>query len=449
MPGTSGSRRSVSTKLQRIAELAREMPGVPLTTLSHHIDIEFLEEAFRRTNKRGAPGVDGQTAQEYGMNLDYYLPRLLERAKSGTYRAPAVRRTNIPKGKGKETRPLGIPTIEDKVLQRAVTMILDAVYEQEFLDGSYGFRPGRSAHKALEALWKGLMDMGGGWVLEIDIRKFFDTLDKRILMDILRQRVRDGVILRLVAKWLNAGVMEEGNLFFPEEGTPQGGVISPILANVYLHEVLDAWFESEVKPTLKGKAFLVRFADDATLVFSRKADAQMVLDLLPERFGKYNLALHPVKTRLVDFRRPSKRGSNPPKGPERPASFDLLGFTHHWARSRRGRWVIKRKTAKDRFTRGLWKIKEWCRINRHEWVSQQHKALTAKLRGHFAYYGITGNSKALSRFRNEVIKIWRKWLGRRSQRARITWEKFNKLLAHFPLPPPIAIHSIYRRAANP
>lgn len=420
-----------------------------MTTLSHHMDYYFLKEAYRNTRKDGAVGVDGQTAYEYSLDLENNLRNLLERAKSGSYRAPAVRRTEVPKGKGKETRPLGIPTFEDKILQGAVKWILEAIYEQEFVDGSYGFRTGRSAHQAVGTLREGLMDMGGGWVLEIDIRKFFDTLDKRRLMEILRQRVRDGVILRLVVKWLNAGVMKEGVLFYPEAGTPQGGVISPILANIYLHEVLDTWFESEVKPRLKGKAFLVRYADDATLVFARKADAKMVLDMLPERFGIYNLALHPEKTRLVDFRKPTKRGSSSQSGRGGPASFDLLGFTHYWARSRKGRWVIKRKTAKASFSKGLREIKNWCRWNRHEWISLQHKALSAKLRGHFSYFGITGNSKALARFRNEVGKIWRKWLGRRSQRARINWVKFNQLLARFPLPPPIAIHSIYRRAANP
>ena len=449
MPETPGYRRSISTKLQRIAGMAREMPGVALTTLSHHMDQEFLMEAYRRTRKDGAVGVDGQTALEYSENLEANLRDLLERAKSGAYRAPAVRRVRIPKGKGNETRPLGIPTFEDKVLQRAVAMILEAVYEQDFLDCSYGFRPGRSAHQALETLWSNLMGMRGGWVLEIDIRKFFDTLDKHKLVEILRQRVRDGVILRLIGKWLNAGVLEKGVITYPEAGTPQGGVISPILANIYLHEVLDKWFEGEVKPRMRGKAFLIRYADDAILVFEREDDARRVMEVLPKRFGRYNLALHPEKTRLIDFRRPPRRDTRPPKGGGRPGSFDLLGFTHHWALSRKGNWVIKRKTAKDRFSRAVRGIKEWCRKNRHNWVSQQHRDLSRKLKGHYAYFGITGNSKALARFRNEVVKIWRKWLGRRSQRARINWEKFNRLLAYFPLPPPIAIHSIYRRAANP
>jgi len=333
---TQGNGANISTKLQQIAELAKRRPGEALTTLSHHMDMEFMKEAYRRTRKDGAVGIDGQTAQDYAKDLEKNLRSLLERAKSGRYRAPAVKRVRIPKGKGKETRPIGIPTFEDKILQRAANMILEAIYEQEFAEGSYGFRPGRSAHQALEALREGLMNMGGGWVLEIDIRKFFDTLDKKELLKFLRRRVRDGVILRLIAKWLNAGVMEEGELSFPEAGTPQGGVISPILANIYLHEVLDRWFEKEVLPRMKGKAFLIRYADDATLVFEQEYDARRVLEVLPKRFGRFKLTLHPEKTRLVDFRRPPRGGPGQPGGKGKPPrGFDLLGFTHYWGLSRR------------------------------------------------------------------------------------------------------------------
>src|SRR3990172_5790224 len=306
MTETSGS-TPISTKLERIAKLAREAPGMALTTLAHHIDIDWLKEAYRRTRKDGATGVDGQTAEEYAVNLEGNLRELLERAKSGAYRAPPVRRVHIPKGDGSQTRPIGIPAFEDKVLQRAVAMVLEAVYERDFLDCSYGFRPGRSAHQALEVLQHETVCMAGGWVLEVDIRKFFDTLDHGHLSEILCRRVRDGVLLRLIGKWLNAGVLEDGQLSHPEAGTPQGGVISPLLANVYLHEVLDVWFERDVKPRLRGGAFLVRYADDAALVFSREDDARRVMEVLPKRFGKYGLALHPEKTRLVEFRRPDRR----------------------------------------------------------------------------------------------------------------------------------------------
>ena len=260
MTGTS-SPKDISTKLQQIAELARRTPTA-LTTLAHHIDIEFLREAYRRTRKDGAAGVDGETAATYAKNLDENLRSLLDRLKSGTYRAPPVRRVHIPKGDGSKTRPIGIPTFEDKVLQRAVTMVLEEIYEQEFLDCSYGFRPARSAHHALQALWHGLMKMHGGWVLEIDIEAFFDTLVHEHLRTFLDRRVRDGVLRRTINKWLKAGVLEATELRYVEAGTPQGGVISPLLANVYLHEVLDTWFETELKPRLRGHAFLIRYADD-------------------------------------------------------------------------------------------------------------------------------------------------------------------------------------------
>ena len=285
------SPETVSPKLERIAKLAKEAPDMAFTSLAHHIDIDWLREAYKPTCKNGATGVDGQTADEYAANLEDNLRSLLDRAKSGTYRAPPVRRVHIPKGDGTQTRPIGIPTFEDKILQRAVAMVLEAVYEQDFLDCSYGFRRGRSAHQALEALQHEAVRMAGGWVLEVDIQKFFDTLDHADLRELLRRRVRDGVLLRLIGKWLNAGVLEDGSLSYPDAGTPQGGVISPLLANVYLHEVLDVWFERDVKPRLRGRAFQVRYADDFVIQFSREDDARRVLAVLPKLFCKYGLTL--------------------------------------------------------------------------------------------------------------------------------------------------------------
>jgi group II intron reverse transcriptase/maturase len=439
---------TVSTKLERIAKLAKQMPGVALTSLSHHIDIEWLKEAHRRVRKDGATGVDGQTAEEYEKNLERNLQSLLDRAKSGDhYRAPPVRRVHIPKGDGSKTRPIGIPTFEDKILQRAVAMVLEAVYEQDFLDCSYGFRPGRSAHDALQAVWTHTMSMGGGWMLEADIEKCFDTVDHAKLREVLSQRVRDGVLTRLIGKWLRAGVMEAGVVYHPEAGTPQGGVISPLLANIYLHEILDVWWQNEVQPRLCGRSALVRFADDFVLVFENEEDARRVEAVLSKRFEKYGLRLHPEKTRLVSFKRPE---STPPSdgGGKGPGSFDLLGFTHFWGRSRKGNWVVKRKTAKDRLSRTLRRISMWCRVNRHLPISVQHAALTKKLRGHDAYYGITGNHGALSVLRRWVTRIWRKWLARRSWKDRMTWERMNRLLGTFPLPPARVVHSIFR-VANP
>ena len=425
---------AVSTRTERIAQLAKKMPDAALRTLAHHMDEAWLREAYRRTRKDGARGVDGQSAEEYAKDLERNLRALHERAKSGAYRAPPVRRVHIPKSDG-QTRPLGIPTFEDKVLQRAVTMLLEAVYEQDFLDCSYGFRPGRSAHQALSKLRDTMMEMGGGWVLEVDVRKYFDTIDHEHLRTVLHQRIGDGVVLRLIGKWLNAGVMERGELKYPESGTPQGGVISPMLANIFLHTVLDTWFENEVKPRLHGRVVLVRFADDFVMAFEREDDARRVHDVLAKRFEKYGLQLHPEKTRLVPFKRPSS--SNDDDGTTRGSgrgTFDLLGFTHYWARSERGFWVIKLKTARSRFTRTLHNLSEWCRRNRHQPLREQWRRICRALVGHFAYFGVVGNNARLLALRHALYRVWRSWLNRRSQRARVTWAKMRMLHERYPLP---------------
>lgn len=435
----------VSTRQGRIASLARQAPQMGFTSLNHHIDLHWLREAHDRTRKDGAVGVDGQTAVDYAANPESNLQSLLDRAKSGTYWAPPVRRVHIPKGMGQDTRPIGIPTFEDKVLQRAVAMVLEAVCEQDFYDCSYGFRPGRSAHQALDALWRQTMQMGGGWILEVDIRKFFDTLDHAHLRMLLQRRVRDGVLCRLIGKWLNAGVFEDGAVTHPDAGSPQGGVISPVLSNVYLHYVLDDWFEQDVKPRMKGQVFLIRYADDFVMGFSHEDDARRVMAVLSKRFGKYGLTIHPDKTRLIPFRRPPHRRPQDGTGNEpRPGTFDLLGFTHFWSRSRKGNWVVKRKTARSRFTRSMQSIARWCRFNRHQPVAEQHRTLSQKLRGHFAYYGITGNAASLSRFRYEVTGIWRKWLSRRRRGGPLSWTRFAALLERYPLPAAVAVHSVCR-----
>ena len=439
------SPETVSTKQQRVAMLAKQMPGEALTSLSHHIDTNWMKEAYRRTRKDGAVGIDGQTAKEYEEALETNLGRLIDLAKGGTYRAPPVRRVHIPKGDGQSTRPIGIPTFEDKVLQRAAVMALEPLYEQDFLDCSYGFRAGRSAHQALASFWTQMMGMGGGWVVEVDIKKFFDTLDHSQLQAIVRQRVRDGVLLRLIGKWLNAGVMEDGTLSYPEAGTPQGGVISPLLANIYLHEVLDVWFEAMVKPRLQGRAFLVRYADDFVIGFSNEGDARRVMDVLPKRFGRYALTLHPEKTRLVRFHPPRQRRDGET---DEPGTFDLLGFTHFWAKSRKGRWHIRRKTAKGRLRKALKAIAVWCRDNRHRPLREQHAALSRKLRGHDSYYGITGNAVALRKLHYGVERKWHRWLARRNNRG-MPWERFTRWLRVFPLPVPRVVHSVMPRAASP
>jgi RNA-directed DNA polymerase len=418
------------TKRQWIVELARRKPGTVLFSLQHVIDFEWMREAYIRTRKDGATGIDGVTAAEYEANLEANLRDLLERIKSGRYKAPPVRRTYIPKADGSQ-RPLGIPTFEDKIAQRAIAMVLEAIYEEDFLSCSYGFRPGRSAHQALRQLSGVITVRRQYWVLDVDVRKYFDSIPHPQLRAILDQRVTDGVIRRMIDKWLNAGVLEDERLHFATEGTPQGGVISPILSNIFLHHVLDEWFEGEVRPRLRGNATLVRYADDFVMTFETHHDAKRVLEVLGKRFGRFGLTLHPDKTRFIDFR-PQRRDGTHPDCKDPP--FDFLGFTHTWGKSRNGKNVVRQVTAKSRFARALLAIKDWCQKNRHRPMREQRDRLSAVLAGHFAYYGITGNFRRLKQYRQEVMKTWHKWLERRTRGARLTWERFNAFLARHPLP---------------
>jgi len=434
----------VSTVQQRIAELARTKPELAFTSLAHHMTLDWLGEAYHRTRKDGAVGADAVTGREYGESLEENLQGLLDRLKSGRYSAPAVLRKEIPKGSGGEMRPIGIPTFEDKIVQRAVVMLLEPIYEQDFYDGSYGFRPKRSAHDALQDIWDTTMAVSGGWVLEVDIRKFFDTLDHKQLQEFVSVRVRDGVVRRLIGKWLNAGVMAGQTVTYPDAGTPQGGVISPLLANLYLHYVLDVWFVKDVLPHMEGRSRLIRYADDFIIVFEKKRDAERVMNVLPKRMAKYGLTLHPDKTRLIDFRSPNHRERrnnwNSPNSDSsrsgRPESFDLLGFTHHWRKSRKGNWTVRRKTMSSRLTRSLNAIYQWCRTHRHCPVKEQWKHLCTQMRGHYGYYGIVGNAAALDMFHDQVARIWKKWLNRRNRKRDFNWEKFNRMKKVYRLPYP-------------
>lgn len=427
----------VSTKQERIAYRARTHPQEAFVSLGHNLTREWLETAYHRTRKDGAVGVDGVTAKEYEEGLGENLERLSDLARSGKYKAPPVKRGYVPKPGKTELRPIGMPGFEDKVLQRGVTMLLEPIYEQDFLDCSYGFRPGRSAHQALESIWQNIQRMGGCWLLDVDVRKFFDTLDHRHLRDILDRRIRDGVIRRLIDKWLKAGVWESGQLSFPDKGTPQGGCISPMLSNIYLHTVLDEWFENQIKPLLEGGAFLIRFADDFVMGFTNERDARRVMDVLPKRFARFGLNVHPDKTRLVDFRAPHRC----PDG--NSGSFDFLGFTHFWGKSRRGNSVVQRKTAKDRLARTLKGLGQWCKRNRHQGMPAQHRKLNQKLNGHYAYFGITGNIRSLNRIYQQARRLWYKWLRRRTRGGQgMDWERFGVLeKTLFPLAKPRIIHS--------
>ena len=416
--------------------LREQCPDVPLNNLHHHIDMDWLLEAFRRTRKDGATGVDGETAETYAADLHANLQSLLDRMKSGRYVAPPVRRTHIPKDNG-ESRPIGIPTFEDKVAQRAIVMVLEPILERDFHACSFGFRPGRSAHQAHKAVRDGIMSMPDGcWLIDADISKCFDTMDRTYMRAFLRQRVRDGVVDRMVGKWLKAGVMEDGRWHRDEAGTPQGGVISPLLSNLYLHEVLDEWVYRDVLPRLRGAAFLVRFADDFVMGFEREDDARRVFAVLSNRFERYGLRIHPEKTRLLDFRKPS------PPARKGKSTFDFLGFRHYWARSLRGYWVVKAKTAAPRLSRSLKRINVGCRRMRHEPIPRQHGQLCRQMQGHYAYFGIPCNQRSLWAFRQEVMRIWRKWLCRRSRASAMNWDTFNRLLTRFPLPSPRVIHTL-------
>jgi group II intron reverse transcriptase/maturase len=446
-----GNLNSVLTVQQRIAELTQRSSEVGFFSLAHHLDLTWLEVAYDRTRKDGCAGIDDVTGKEYAENLQDNLCNLLGRLKSGTYKAPPVKRKHIPKGTSGETRPIGVPTFEDKILQRAVVMLMEPIYERDFYDGSFGFRPNRSAHQAIEAVWKTTMELSGGWVLEVDIRKFFDTLDHKHLQEFVSLRVRDGVIRRLIGKWLKAGVMEDGELTFSKTGSPQGGVISPLLANIYLHYVLDEWYEEQVKPLMRGKSRLIRFADDFVVVFQYKHDAERVMAVIPKRFEKYGITAHPEKTKLIDFRSPNhyerrrdEKSQGDGNGVGKPATFDLLGFTHYWGKTLKGGMAVKRKTMKSRIDRSVQRVDQWCRMNRHKPVMEQWKKLCEKVRGHYGYYGITGNSRSLGNFLNQVHRSWQRWLNRRNSRGKFTWEKFNLLLSRYTLPAPRIVHSVFK-----
>jgi group II intron reverse transcriptase/maturase len=428
---------SVSTRRQRIVLAAQNNRHEPLTALNHHMDLNWMAEAYRGVRRNAAPGIDGQTVAEYGEDLVGNLRGLQTRAKDGSYRAPPVRRVYVPKNE-KEDRPIGIPTTEDKILQKSVAMILEPIYEQEFLPFSFGFRRGRSQHDALDYLRQQCFDQKVKWVLEVDLAKFFDTVDHRRMRELLGRRVRDGVIDRLIAKWLKAGVMEDGNVSYPDEGTPQGGVISPLLSNIYLHEVLDKWFVESVQPACGGRTFMVRWADDFIMGFERVEDVEKVQKVIAKRFARFGLKINAEKTRLVRFGRPPLGGGG---SGDKPGTFDFLGFTHYWGKSRKGHNVVKTKTAAGRLRRALRKIKEWGWKHRHLPLKEQQREINERLRGHDAYYGVTGNDCMLSRLRWEVAKLWRKWLVRRNRGNSPNWEKFNAMLRTFPLLPPRIIHS--------
>jgi RNA-directed DNA polymerase len=426
---------TVSTKLARIAEQSKRDATWVFTTLAHLMDEDFLTEAFYQLRKDAAAGIDEMTATEYAVNLGERIADLHRRLVAREYRAQPARRVWIPKGDGGQ-RPLAILVLEDKIVQRAVAMLLEAIYEPHFCECSYGFRRQRSAHQALTYLRQQCLEHDINWIIDADIAKFFDTISWEELRAILQKRVNDGAILRLIGMWLHVGVVEGDRVTNQEVGTPQGAPISPILANIFLHTVLDEWFQEGVRPRMNGNCFLARFADDFVTGFSLKSDAERVYQVLPKRFERYGLRIHPEKSRMVQFSRPYwKQG----KG---PGSFAFLGFTHYWGKMLSGGWTIKRKTQGKRLSRFLCGIGDWCKENLHEPMAKQYGILSAKLRGHYQYYGVRGNFKMLEVVYEGTRAKWKKWLSRRNSKDRMGWEKFAaQVEAIFDLPKPRIVHA--------
>ena len=429
--GDAPTPQTVLTKLRKVTERAKWDPQVQMRSIAHVIDQEVLRAAFDRIRKDAAVGVDGVTKERYGERLEENLRTLHERMKGGQYRHQSIRRVHIPKAPGK-TRPIGISTVEDKVVQNALTMVLTAIYEPVFIDGSYGFRPGRSAHDALRALNAASMRGECNWVLEADIESFFDSLDRKRLMEMLRQRVADEGFLRLVGKCLHVGVLDGEEYTEPDVGTAQGSTLSPMLGNLYLHHVLDTWLANEVKPRLRGRTCLVRYADDFVIGFEHQEDAEMVKQMVHQRMAEYGLRLHPEKTRLVPYERPPRWQ----QGGKGPGTFDFLGFTLYWRKTRKGHWGQGYRTRKARFQRTKQALNDFCRSHRHEPVKEQHASLCRRIRGHYNYFGVNSNHQSLWRLLEAVRRIWFKWLRRRSQRVHLTWQRFEGILQAFPLPRP-------------
>lgn len=429
---------NMSPQILKVVERARTQPSARFHALAYLIDVEALQRAYDRARKGAAVGVDGVSKDQYGQDLERNLQDLHERLKTNRYRHQPIRRVHIPKGDGK-LRPLGISAFEDKLVQDALREVLDAIYEQDFLPCSFGFRRGLSAHDAIKALMEIANRGEANWVLEADVKAYFDSVDRSALMEFMRVRIADGSLLRLIGKCLNVGVLDGEQYTSPDMGTAQGSALSPLLGNVYMHYVLDTWFENEVKPRMRGKAQIIRYADDFIMCFEREDDARRVMQVLGKRLGRFGLTLHPDKTRLVSFRRPPRSQ----QGGKGPGTFDLLGFTIFWRRTSRGRWMMGAKTRSARLRRSIKAVYDWCRRHRHLTIKEQHAALVRRIRGHYNYFGVNGNMHCLGQLEHMATKAWYKWLRRRSQRKHLTWARFTKILTVYPLPRPYVAVQIW------
>lgn len=441
-PSEHRSGEAVGTKLLRIAAKARKEPKLKFVNLYYLMKTELLLECFRRLSENKAAGIDEVTKNEYAENLEANISDLVSRLHRMAYRPQPVRRVYIPKPGSGKLRPLGIPCLEDKLDGSALARILGAIYEQEFVEDSYGFRPGRSCHDALRALSQAVEAEGTNYVVEADIKGFFDNVDQSWLMKMLEQRIADQRVLRIIKRFLKSGVMEGGETRTSEEGVPQGGSISPVLANVYLHYALDLWFEKVYRKSCKGKVRLIRFADDFVVCLQSKEDAMRLQAALVERLKKFGLEIEPTKTKVLEFGRDAERNAGA-RG-EKPETFDFLGFTHYCSRTRDGkRFRMKRVTSGKKFRAKLVTLKEWLKLNRikpTQWIMQE---VELKLRGHYQYYGVTDNYRGIVRFYREVTKMIFKWMNRRSQRRSYRWDEFEQLLRIFPLPQPRVRINLY------
>ncbi|MDQ0890239.1 RNA-directed DNA polymerase [Paenibacillus sp. V4I9] len=422
----------MTTGLERITAKARENASLQFTSLTHHISKERIWDCLRHIPKRTAPGVDGITQEEAMKTFEVWGDEMLTTIHRKGYRPPAVRRVWIPKPGKKEKRPLGVPAVADRALQRCTAEVLSAIYEQDFLNCSFGGRPGRGQHNALATLNEIISGKKVGWVLEADLKNFFGSLDHEWMMKFVEHRIGDPRILRLIQRWLKVGVLEDGVIHTSEEGTPQGGSISVLLSNLYLHYVLDLWFEKAIKPRLKGEAYLIRYIDDFIVCFQYRRDAIRFQEALERRLCKFKLQLEPSKTRLIEFGRFASRHAKE-RSKRKPETLYFLGFTHYCTRNQKGNFMVGRKTEKKRLKRSIGKVQETMRSIRHEPMKTQAAKVNQILRGHYAYYGMTGNIRCLIKVYQAADNYWRRMLSSRSQKSYVSWEKFDQLKLKFPL----------------
>ena len=432
-------------KLALISEHAKGDPNVQFISLAHLLDKEFLEDCYKSLNKNRAVGIDNVTWAGYGENLEENLDNLITRLKRKSYKPIPAKRVYIPKNE-KEKRPLGISALENKIVEKGIKHILESIYEQDFLDFSYGFRPKKSCHHALKALNDLIMTQPVNHVVEADITKFFDKVSHDDLMNFIRIRIKDTSILLLIERFLKAGYVDDNLLVRTDEGTPQGSILSPLLANIFLHYVLDKWFEKEVKVNTEGFCAMIRYADDFVCVTQKAETAKKIEKALKNRFNKYGLETHQTKSRRISFGRYEKENAG--RQNRRPNTFDFLGFTHYWDKNRNGKFKLGRKTSRKKFVTKCKDMNQWLKkIRNKEKTKEWWKTLRSKLRGHFQYYGVSGNYKWIDNYYKETMCLLHKWLNRRSQKRKMSWEKFNNYLTHYPLPRPRIRHNFYTLSA--